>query len=325
MLGARTLSVSGSQLFTIDSFRETGRPLLSILADPNSIFIQALAKFKHRSLYTNIINDRSAVYYTTSISRIDPYANLNKVKLNYLPGYDCVLLDPDNPVSPKDEEVLPSFTRRLAVDTRTMANKLPTLFFLLFFLPIGTVLFLVNSGVQSVLSRQRIRMHELGKAGIDIGVYRIPLTIDDVRRTAEDMLENLNSTQPQAYLPAGREELAATAPRSPPLSPTRPRTTSSHSAKPADPTAALDGAAAAAAAAPPERRLVERQLEFPTLALTPHQFAMIEALDQVGFRKYPVYIRHDRHSHAALIVRMNKKSFDEGKVVVRHWLDGFEV
>ena len=308
--------MSGSQLFTIDSFRETGRPLLSILADPNSIFIQALAKFKHRSLYTNIINDRSAVYYTTSISRIDPYANLNKVKLNYLPGYDRVLLDPDNPVSPKDE-VLPPFTQRLAVDTRTMANKLPTLFFLLFFLPIGTVLFLVNSGVQSVLSRQRIRMHELGKAGIDIGVYRIPLTIDDVRRTAEDMLENLNSTQRQAYLPAESEELAATA----------PRTTSSHSAKPADPTAALDGAAAAAAAAAarPERRLVERQLEFPTLALTPHQFAMIQALDQVGFRKYPVYIRHDRHSHAALIVRKNKKSFDEGKIVVRHWLDGFEV
>ena len=310
--------MSGSQLFTIDSFRETGRPLLSILADPNSIFIQALAKFKHRSLYTNITNDRSAVYYTTSISCIDPYANLDKVKLNYLPGYDRVLLDPDNPVSPKDEEVLPSFTRRLAVDTRIMANNLPTLFFLLFFLPIGTVLFLVNSGVQSVLSRQRIRMHELGKAGIDIGVYRIPLTIDDVRRTAEDMLENLNSTQRQAYLPAGREELAATAPRSPPLSPTRPRTTSSHSAKPADPTAALDGAAAR-----PERRLVEP--EFPTLALTPHQFAMIQALDQVGFRKYPVYIRHDRHSHAALIVRRNKKSFDEGKVVVRHWLDEFEV
>ena len=107
VLGARTLSVSGSQLFTIDSFRETGRPLLSILADPNSIFVQALAKFKHRSLYTNITNDRSAVYYTTSISCVDPYANLNKVKLNYLPGYDRVLLDPDNPVSPKDEEVLP--------------------------------------------------------------------------------------------------------------------------------------------------------------------------------------------------------------------------
>lgn len=299
--------MSGSQLFTIDSFRETGRPLLSILADPNSIFIQALAKFKHRSLYTNITNDRSAVYYTTSISCIDPYADLDNVKLNYLPGYDRVLLDPDNPVSPKDEEVLPSLTQCLAVDTRTMVNRLPAL---LFFFPVGIVLFLINSGIQSVLSHQRIRMHELGKAGIDIGVYRIPLTIDGVRRTAEDMFENLNSTQRQAYLPAGSEELATTA----------PRTTSSHSAKPADPIAAPDGAAAR-----PERRLVERQLEFPTLALTPHQFAMIQALDQVGFRKYPVYIRHDRHSHAALIVRRNKKNFDEGKVVVRHWLDEFEV
>lgn len=30
-------------------------------------------------------------------------------------------------------------------------------------------------------------------------------------------------------------------------------------------------------------------------------------------------------SHAAIIVRMQKPSFDEGKVVVKHWLDEFEV
>lgn len=39
VLGARTVSMSGSQLFMVDSFRDTGKPLLGILADPESIFI----------------------------------------------------------------------------------------------------------------------------------------------------------------------------------------------------------------------------------------------------------------------------------------------
>lgn len=58
VLGARTLSKSGRQLFMIDKFRGTERPLLSVLADPDSIFIAALRQFQRRSLYTNIVNDR---------------------------------------------------------------------------------------------------------------------------------------------------------------------------------------------------------------------------------------------------------------------------
>jgi pimeloyl-ACP methyl ester carboxylesterase len=63
VLGARTLSTSGRQLFTIDNFRNTNRPLLSVLADPDSIFIHALARFRNRSLYANIINDRTALVH----------------------------------------------------------------------------------------------------------------------------------------------------------------------------------------------------------------------------------------------------------------------
>lgn len=48
---------------------------------------------------------------------------------------------------------------------------------------------------------------------------------------------------------------------------------------------------------------------------------MVQALDNVGWRKYPVYIHKVRHSHAAIIVRIDKPSFDEGRVVLRHWLD----
>lgn len=49
---------------------------------------------------------------------------------------------------------------------------------------------------------------------------------------------------------------------------------------------------------------------------------MIEALDKVGWRKYPIYIHKGAHSHAAIITRMDKPHLDEGKEhVIRHWLD----
>ena len=69
------------------------------------------------------------------------------------------------------------------------------------------------------------------------------------------------------------------------------------------------------------KRTSSARSEFPTLALTPEQFEMVRALDEVGFRKYCVHIHTVRHTHAAIIVRNQKASFDEGKIVVRHWLD----
>jgi hypothetical protein len=47
---------------------------------------------------------------------------------------------------------------------------------------------------------------------------------------------------------------------------------------------------------------------------------MIKALDDVGFRKYPVHIHNSSHSHAAIIVRNTRGAFEEGKLVVAHWL-----
>ena len=67
------------------------------------------------------------------------------------------------------------------------------------------------------------------------------------------------------------------------------------------------------------------KMEFPTLALAPSQFEMIRALDDLGWTKYPVHINKATHSHAAIIVRMNRDSFSEGKLVVGHFLDRFEV
>lgn len=298
MLGARTLSTSGRQLFTIDEFRDTGKPLLEILADPNSIFIKGLARFERRTLYANIVNDRSAVFYTTGISRTDPYTDLTKIKLNYLKGFDNVILDPDTPIEP--HEIVQDLT--FSARAREFSSRLPLLLAFVIFIPIGVTAFLVNSGIQSYRSTRRIRLHEQGLAGIQASNYRVPLLIEEMQGAVEGVYENLNSAQENEYLTEGSEEMdsdagsGSTATKAP----KRPHSKSSLSR-----------------ADDPEKS----RPAVPTLALAPYQFKMIRTLDEVGFRKYPVHIHKVGHSHAAIISRRDKESYNEGHIVFRHWLD----
>ena len=309
VLGARTLSTSGRQLFTVDNFRDSGRPLLSVLADSNSIFIHALAKFQHRSLYTNIVNDRSAVYYTTGISRTDPFTNLDKINIRYLKGYEPVILDPDHPVDLITHSELPSFYQRFRDSSRNFLRRTPIYLALMVIIPIATVAFLVNSGVQTFRSRRRIQLHETDQEGTGFGVYRIPYMVREMRVGLEDAFENVNSAQQQEYLPEGSEEMAAMSDDS--LS----------SGFPMKSTETLLSEKSHANMLKKEISGSERSSEFPTLALTTAQFAMIKALDAVGFHKFPVHIHKSGHSHAAIIVRTPRAAFEEGKLVVKHWLE----
>lgn len=308
VLGARVLSQSGRQLFMIDSFRDTGRPLLALLADPNSIFMLGLARFERRTLYSNIVNDRSAVYYTTLITKTDPYTDLSKIKVNYAKGYEDVILDPIKPVSPRPPEQRQTFAARM----RGRISSLPLLAAVAVFLPIALVIFLGTSVVQTARSSKRIRLHEKGLAGIKTENYRVPL-VNELRSAVEDAYENLNSAQHQDYLGLSDSDSGA-------ASVNGKRATANAAGAVDDDGSDDDGNSDAERA---EILALERKQshpEQPTLALTPHQFAMVRSLDRLGWRKYPVWIHKVRHSHAAIIVRTDKPSFDEGRVVLRHWL-----
>ncbi|KAI1192734.1 putative serine esterase-domain-containing protein [Nemania serpens] len=291
-LGPRILSESGRQIFIVDSFRDTGRPLLSILADPESIFITGLKRFKRRTLYSNIINDRTVVHYTSMITKTDPYKDLTKIKPSYVKGYEDVVLDRVNPSSPLPSVAPESTVRSIAADGLSYIKNGPYVIALAIFLPVGITAFLLNSAVQTVRSARRIQLHENGQAGIQIEKYRVPLWIKELQGTVEDVYENLNNSQGQAYLTAASDDEGAY-----------------RSLDPAE-AEVLDL----------ERQ--QSQPSSPTLALAPSQFKMIATLNSVGWRKYPVWIHKVRHSHAAIIVRMDKPSFSEGLIVLKHWLDG---
>ncbi|KXX73747.1 putative lipase ROG1 [Madurella mycetomatis] len=304
VLGARTLCMSGRQLFGIDRFRDTGKPLLAVLADPNSIFMCGLAKFKRHTLYANITNDRSAVYYTTAIAKTDPYTDLSQVEVRYLPGWDDVILDPEDPVSAAATAAWRSDGEPLTASVEKWAKRIPFILALAVFIPVGVVAFLVNSAIQTVRSSRRVRLHERGLAGINVQGYRVNLWIKEIREAVEDAYENLNSSQDQEYLNASDDDGG-----------------SSGENGRGEGTPAGDGPADASG-----RRILalerkqSRGAAQPTLALAPYQFAAIQSLDRLKWRKYPVWIHKHRHSHAAIIVRADKPGFDEGRVVLRHWV-----
>lgn len=282
-LAPRMISMSGRQLFLNDSFRGTGKPLLGVLADPESIFIQALAKFKRRSAYANVVNDHSAVFYTTFISAVDPFKDLESMNLNYVEGYEQVIIDPDVHALPSKAAEPASFASRVWRRATKLSNKLPLWLFITFVLPIVLVIFLGNSVIQTVRSRQRIRLHEEGKNGVLFGSYKVPLIVQDMRHAMEDAFENANARQDPEYIPR---------------------------------------AAASSQPAPSSLgKTSQISKSAPILALTQPQLAIIDSLNALGFRKYPVYIHNNLHSHAAIVVRIQKKAFDEGRLVIKHWLD----
>ncbi|PGH02582.1 hypothetical protein AJ79_07586 [Helicocarpus griseus UAMH5409] len=341
VLGARTISASGRQLFMIDSFRDTGKPVLSVLATPGSIFMLGLAKFRHRSLYANIVNDKVTVFYTTGISKTDPFMRLDKYDINYARGYAPVIVDPDRYVTAKTEELAP-LRRWMLGRSMSFLTEVPLYLFLFIFVPIATMLYLINAGIQTARSKRRIRSHEEGKSGVFFGSYKVPLIVEEMRNAVEDMYETVNAAQKPEYLFGDNDDdkVGSTTSNisSFPNGPSRPSISSKMEPS-------LDSVPSREASKEDsENRILERLSsslespssspsastpphpgygapEFPTLALTPLQFAIIDSLNSIGFRKYPVHIHKARHSHAAIIVRMPKKNFDEGKIVVRHWLE----
>jgi hypothetical protein len=296
VIGARTLSTTGQQLFLIDGFRDTGRPLLSVMADPKSIFARALSAFKARTLYSNIINDRSAVYYTTCIAATDPFTDLSKLNVNYIPGYAPIIVDAADPVSAREPD-LPRPARPLTATAwpiiSSLLSRARTAVLLSVFLPIGGAVFLLNAVVQSVRSSQRIRMHAAGKGGLVPEQYRLPLMVERARRTAEELFERVNASHEEEFLSDGGS--------------------GDEAAEPLLRDEAKEGGEDA------------KSRQGPTLALSPAQFEMVRNLDELGWDKYPVHIKEVMHTHAAIIVRSDRGSFKEGKVVVGHWLDHLKI
>ena len=290
-IGGRALSVSGQQMFLIDNFRKTGRPLLAVMADSSSIFIRGLNTFKSKSLYANIINDRSVPFYTAYITSTDPFADLNAIDIRYVPGYDNVILD-EALATPKSTAL--TLYESMAANGQAMMNRAPFLLTITALMPIAASVFLVNSAIQTYQSAQRVKLHEEGKAGIDIGSYRLPFMTGTIQENTDAAIEGMNLAQQEEYL----------------SEPVKSKLVHED-----------DGLAYSNE----DDDHVANDGSYRTLALTKDQFQMIESLDKVGFHKYGVHIHNATHTHAAIILRVPRDTFKEGRMVSKHWTERFEL
>ncbi|KAJ5155759.1 hypothetical protein N7492_008562 [Penicillium capsulatum] len=291
VLGAKTISMSGQQLFMVDSFRDTGRPLLAVLAEPQSVFIQGLKKFPSRCAYANIVNDRAVAFYTSALAKVDPFQDLGNININYVKDYDDVIINRDEYLLPENPNE--STISRLWKRAKAIVSQVPIFVLLVLLAPIVALVFLLNALIQTIRSRNRIHLHETGKNGVRFGRYRIPLLMQNAQHAIEEVYEHANAQQAPAYLSSADDENSE-----------KVKSVSEE-----------DGIL------PAEAQAEEHTHRFPKLALTPEQFAIIDSLNDVGIHRYPVHIQRHRHSHAAIIVRKPKTGFWEGKVVMKHWLD----
>ncbi|KAI7257669.1 DUF676-domain-containing protein, partial [Hortaea werneckii] len=319
-LGSKTLSTSGQQMFLTDDFRDTGRPLLAVMADPTSIFIKGLAGFQRRTVYANTTNDRSVPYYTSAISSTDPFTDVDAIDVHPLPNQQHpVVLDPTHPVSPRKQPEVPkplTFRERYIVTDKTKA-ALPFYAVLAGVLPLAVPLFMVNAGYQTYKSAQRVRLHEQGDL-VDLQRYRIPF-LEESQAVQDRMVERLaTESSSQTAVPAGAggkgeeylptpppEEEALTFPARNGDADTSPTT----SKVPPTSDVTTTSSAPSSSSSP-----------FSPLALSDLQFQMIANLDRhIAFTKFPVHIQNVRHTHAAIVVRTPRESFAEGTMVSAHW------
>ncbi|KAI6853909.1 DUF676-domain-containing protein [Hortaea werneckii] len=317
-LGSKTLSTSGQQMFLTDDFRDTGRPLLAVMADPTSIFVKGLASFQRRTVYANTTNDRSVPYYTSAISSTDPFADLDTIDVHPLHDQEHpVVLDPFHPVSLRKQPEVPkplTFRERYIVTDKTKA-ALPFYAVLAGVLPLAVPLFMVNAGYQTYKSAQRVRLHEQGDL-VDLQRYRIPF-LEESQAVQDRMVERLATESSSQTVAAGQDGKGEEyLPTPPPEEEAVNPPTQTTDARPSSPSEPLPPSSAAAAVSSP----------FPPLALSDLQFQMITNLDRhIAFTKFPVHIQNVRHTHAAIVVRTPRESFAEGKMVSGHWVRGFVV
>eukprot|EP01057_Protomagalhaensia_wolfi_P004310 Protomagalhaensia_wolfi_Nauph_80__4309@NODE_43_length_4308_cov_97_382759_g35_i0_p2_GENE_NODE_43_length_4308_cov_97_382759_g35_i0NODE_43_length_4308_cov_97_382759_g35_i0_p2_ORF_typecomplete_len416_score61_36DUF676/PF05057_14/3_3e30PGAP1/PF07819_13/2_8e09Abhydrolase_6/PF12697_7/1_4e08Palm_thioest/PF02089_15/7e08DLH/PF01738_18/1_4e05Lipase_2/PF01674_18/2e05DUF915/PF06028_11/20DUF915/PF06028_11/0_0077Hydrolase_4/PF12146_8/0_00087Hydrolase_4/PF12146_8/2e02Abhydrolase_1/PF00561_20/0_00017Peptidase_S9/ len=185
--GAAALSRSGHQLFLYDHFRNTGRCLLDIMADPQSIFMKGLACFHHRSLYANIKNDRASPWFTSYVTNVDPFAHLKTVVLHEEPGYGGTILLADPPATPADTKIpVPNYGRQL--------KRGPKYLYRMALAPLVAAVYTTNAVVQNYASVRRVRRHKEDSMVLDW-------------LTAEPERKQSSSTAASTHLDSDRDEV----------------------------------------------------------------------------------------------------------------------
>lgn len=244
--------------------------------------------FSNHALYANIVNDRRTSWFTAGISHTDVFLDLRNISLNYLPGYEPTLIDVSNPISPILHTQDPEMRLMSGVSgLRAGVSILPTLFMAIIniFLisPFYVLAYFISAAIQTFYSSRRLReFHSNRKGRYGMDEFRL-LHIDE---QIEDVVDTvLGDFIPYSMSHAHVDDIMSD----------NQTTAGTFDEK--------------------------NYYHVPPLEITDLQAKMIQSLNSVPWKKFPVHITKTKAAHAAVIVRhLDWKGMEEGQVVIRHWL-----
>ncbi|KAK9462990.1 putative serine esterase-domain-containing protein [Lipomyces oligophaga] len=284
----RTFSATGRQLFMIDKFATSQTPLLCLLADKSSVFFHALTLFSNHALYANITNDRRTSWFTAGISITDPFVDLHQLDTHCIKGYEPTILDIADPVSRKPmEEPSSSFDVSSALvykSTNPAFSVLPRFLKMMFELLVTTPIWVLAFFMSAAIQTfySSRRLREFHS--MRKGRYGLDeFRLLQLGEQAEDVVDSV-------------------------LEGFAPYNMSHHSITVED---LVDD----------EEKEDDLTVRVKPLEVSSEQAEMIENLNTIRWKKFPVHITKTKAAHAAVIVRhMDWKGMEEGEVVIQHWL-----
>ncbi|SCU88052.1 LAMI_0D08570g1_1 [Lachancea mirantina] len=367
------LGNSGKQMFLKDKVkRANGLPLVYLMGMEGSVFYRALQEFRYISLYANVINDKRTAWWTSGISRNDPFFDVTEQngihRFSYIKGYEPIVLDHMKPIKIfriEDVEIADkSICEKLkgehekthvVRENGSKVDRREYFFFkywiakigrwILVFLnlvliaPLWVVWFLISGFMETVKSTVRVTTflrkysHQLIQDFYDIPLEPLSEASSDLSATLtneyeQHIQESLND-QTDTFIESlydaieRKNTLAAAVRESSPDLDLVPNSTSDASDSITTTireleTTSVDHIISRAKGAnlkklPPLQNL--------RLAISPRQLDIIDSLNKLAWQKFPIYIRNTSSSHACAIVRHEDPNFEEGKVVVKHWVE----
>ncbi|KAG0066205.1 hypothetical protein BGZ92_005384, partial [Podila epicladia] len=300
------------QLQLIDDYVD-GRPILLIMSEPSSIFVQALARFKRRALYCNIRNDRSVPFWTASFSDADPFSELDSMDIQYHSGYSSLIESFEHrdleTVARLEEERLAEWKASSFKDraTHTFQNipwKKYAFFGLLgpFLIPIWIIIASSTISVQGINSRRRTK--ELVRTNAEL--ERIREKTASIRASHPSLIQ---SSTPDASNEEHHQDQSH-------ITVVSAATNDSKHASTTSVVETVTDSEPASFSYPHLKTL-------RPLALAPFQVEISRNLNQLEWSKNIIHIEA-LNAHASIVVREKRFSNDGGVAAVQHAVDMFK-
>lgn len=316
------LAYTSRQLFLTDQVSHYGnRPILECLADPALPFFQALECFEHRSLYSNVVNDHSTPWHTSGVDMCNPYTpNAARIRGPYVEGYGPVVIDHykqlqllATPAHEEIETVTEGVLRRAMGRLSRWTSVLVNVGIMTVTLPVIVFAKCANVSYQSISAAIRKRMFVNSEVfSYFHGYIGDPPTDDTGTEEHTPLISGQFQEQPRAVMDSVFEAVNINYDHAEqPLHESTLYSTEKSKHSEEEEEEEEDNNTVAAPA------ITEKDI----LNLNTVQKTIITNLNTLTWRKFPIYIRKDKHSHAAMICRFPSPDFEEGVVVINHWME----